>query len=713
MAKKIRVANLLLLLGIGLILPTNSYSNIIAENQTVQSDTNKVRSMFDDIDHFMDVGSFTKAYQKLDSVDLLSEQFDYEYGLAFSGVKRAEILLITKQIDSALTKINQIIDRFPESRLRFSFYNTQAAAYNYKGQSKLAIESFRKGLNFIELLPPEKRSRSIAAIHVNMASAYHKLGDRSNTIKNYLEGLQFAESTRDSSFLTITLNNLGDIYNSYSDYERAEYYLKRAETIALQNNYKPDLLRIYLNLGNAYSNSEKYDEALNYYEQALALNKEVRPNTPPFQIIYNLGVLYTNKRQFTKAKDAFEESLQYCIDLKIPQGLYFNYKGLGDLYENFSQPYTAISWYQKALDVATELDQNLYIVQLYEKLYLTNKEAGETAQALKALENFKALSDSLAKKESDNALSELESEIELNRQTEINRLLEEKQAIQERQLILTRNLNVAAIAIILIILILLYIVFRSGAERKKVNLVLHNQKKELEELNQTKDKLFAIVAHDLRSPMASLQGILYMINSDSLSLKEIKELVISLEPTLQKNINTLDDLLAWARKQMSGISINPQNIDAKPVIDDIISKQLFEIGAKQLTVSNHIPNQTIAFVDLNAFKLIIRNLLSNSIKFTPPSGSIEFFSTEENGSIIFSIKDTGIGIPENLKDSIFTAKSKSRNGTNLEIGNGFGLSLCKDFAVRMNGDIYFESKENTGTTFFLELPKSDQIKANI
>ena len=713
MAKKIRVANLLLLLGIGLILPANSYSNIIAENLTVQSDTNKVRSMFDDIDHFMDVGSFTKAYQKLDSVDLLSEQFGYEYGLAFSGVKRAEILLITKQIDSALTKINQIIDRFPESRLRFSFYNTQAAAYNYKGQSKLAIESFRKGLNFIELLPPEKRSRSIAAIHVNMASAYHKLGDRSNTIKNYLEGLQFAESTRDSSFLTITLNNLGDIYNSYSDYERAEYYLKRAETIALQNNYKPDLLRIYLNLGNAYSNSEKYDEALNYYEQALALNKEVRPNTPPFQIIYNLGVLYTNKRQFTKAKDAFEESLQYCIDLKIPQGLYFNYKGLGDLYENFSQPYTAISWYQKALDVATELDQNLYIVQLHEKLYLTNKEAGETAQALKALENFKALSDSLAKKESDNALSELESEIELNRQTEINRLLEEKQAIQERQLILTRNLNVAAIAIILIILILLYIVFRSGAERKKVNLVLHNQKKELEELNQTKDKLFAIVAHDLRSPMASLQGILYMINSDSLSLKEIKELVISLEPTLQKNINTLDDLLAWARKQMSGISINPQNIDAKPVIDDIISKQLFEIGAKQLTVSNHIPNQTIAFVDLNAFKLIIRNLLSNSIKFTPPSGSIEFFSTEENGSIIFSIKDTGIGIPENLKDSIFTDKSKSRNGTNLEIGNGFGLSLCKDFAVRMNGDIYFESKENAGTTFFLELPKSDQIKANI
>ena len=713
MAKKIRVSKLFLLLGIWLVLSVNLYSNVFTGFQTFQSDTNKVKSMFSNIEHLMDVGNFTKAYQKLDSVDLLSEQFDYEYGLAFSGVKRAEILLITKQIDSALTSINKVIERFPESKLRFNFYNTQAAAYNYKGQSKLAIESFRKGLNFIEFLPPDKKARSIAAIHVNMAGAYHKLGDRSSTIKNYLEGLQFAESTKDSSFLTITLNNLGDTYNSYSEYERAEYYLKRAETIALQNNYKPDLLRIYLNLGNTYSNSGKYDEALRYYEQALALDKEVRPDTPPFQIVYNLGVLYTNKRQFAKAKDAFEESLQYSIDLKIPQGLYFNYKGLGDLYEKFSQPYTAINWYQKALDVATDLEQNLYIVQLHEKLYLANKKAGETAQALKALENFKALSDSMAKKEADDSLSELESEIELNRQTEINRLLEEKQGIQERQLVMTRNLNLAAVVVIVVILVLLYVVFMSGKERKKVNLILNKQKEELEELNQTKDKLFAIVAHDLRSPMASLQGILYMINSNDLSLQEVRDLVISLEPTLQKNINTLDDLLVWARKQMSGISLNPQDIDTKPVIDDVISKQLFEIDTKKLTVTNRIPENTIAYVDLNAFKLIIRNLLSNSIKFTQPNGSIEFDCSEKNGFVTISIKDTGIGIPEDIRDSIFKDKSKTRLGTNMELGNGFGLSLCKEFADRMNGKIYFESEENVGTTFFFTLPETDQIRSDI
>ena len=712
-AKKIRVSYFLISFGVGLLVSYGSNNNAFLNAQPSTSDTTFVKSILTEVDGLIETGNFNKAYQKIDSAETLSQQLNFAYGLAAAELSRAEILLVQKQIDSAFVEINKVIERYPESRLRFNFYSIQAVAYDYKGQSDLAIEAYRKGIEFVNLLPAEKRARSIAAVYVNMASAYHKLGDKSNTIKNYLEGLQFAESTKDSSFLVITLNNLGDSYNSYSEYERAEYYLKRAESIAQLNNYKPDLLRIYLNLGNTYNNSENLDEALKYYDKALELHKEVRPNTPAFQIVYNLGVLYSNKRQFTKARNAFEESLNYCIELKIPQGLYFNYKGLGDLYDSFSHPYEAVQWYKKALDVATDLNQSFYVVQLYEKLYQTNKSAGETKLALEALENFKALSDSLAKKDSENALSELESEIELNRQTEINRLLEEKQSIQERQLLLTRNLNIAAIAIILIILVLLYIVFRSGAERKKVNLILNKQKEELEELNQTKDKLFAIVAHDLRSPMASLQGILYMINSDSLSLTEIKNLVVTLEPTLQKNINTLDDLLAWARKQMSGISINPQNIDTKPVIDDIISKQLFEIGAKQLTVSNHIPDHTIAFVDLNAFKLIIRNLLSNSIKFTQPSGSIEFFSLEKNGSIIFSIKDTGIGIPENIQGSIFTDKSNSRNGTHMEIGNGFGLSLCKEFAVRMNGDIYFESKENVGTTFFLTLPKSDQIKADI
>ena len=164
---------------------------------------------------------------------------------------------------------------------------------------------------------------------------------------------------------------------------------------------------------------------------------------------------------------------------------------------------------------------------------------------------------------------------------------------------------------------------------------------------------------------------------------------------------------------MSGISLNPQDIDTKPIFDDVISKQLFEIDAKKLTVSNKISDNTIAYVDLNAFRLIIRNLLSNSIKFTQQNGSIEFDSIENNGSVTFAIKDTGIGIPEDLHDSIFKDKSKTRLGTNMELGNGFGLSLCKEFAHRMNGEIYFESEENVGTTFFLTLPKSGQIRSDI
>lgn len=706
MAIKIRVSYFLISFGIGLTLYASSHVSAYHKAQYLDNDTTHVQSILRDIDGLLETGNFNEVYRKIDSVETLSRKLNFTYGLAAAELTRVEVLLLQKQIDSAFIEINKVIERYPESRLRFNFYNIQAAAYNYKGQSDLAIEAYLKGIEFVNLLSEEKRARSIAAVYVNMASAYHKLGDKSNTIKNYLEGLQFAESTKDSAFLVITLNNLGDAYNSYANYERAEYYLKRAESIALQNNYKPDQLRIYLNLGNTFNNSESYDEAVTYYDKALQLHKEIRPNTPPFQIVYNLGVLYSNKRQFTKARDAFQESLNYCIELKIPQGLYFNYKGLGDLYDSFSQPYVAVDWYEKALEVAKNLNQSFYVVQLYERLYLANKSAGETARALEALEHFKIISDSLAMKDSENALSELESELELNRQTEINRLLEEKQSEQSLQLQVRQRLNIGAVLIICIILTLLYFVYKSDKERKKINGILNVQKEELEELNQTKDKLFAIVAHDLRSPMASMQGILYLINSSDLTLDEIKELAHEIEPTLQKNVDTLDDLLAWARKQMSGMSINISDTDTTDIIDGIISKQEFQINAKSLNVKNLIAASKFALVDENAFRLIIRNLLSNSIKFTPTGGEIVFNCIEEDRHLIFSIKDSGIGIPEELKSDIFDENSKTRKGTKNEIGSGFGLSLCKEFTLRMNGEIYFESEEGKGTIFYVKLPKA-------
>ena len=669
-------------------------------------DTLKVRTLLSDAQDLLYKGDINLAIQNITAARALSDSLNYEYGIALTEVRRADILIYAQKIDSAISILNNVIANFPNSRARPHFYNQLAAAYSYKGQPIQSIENYTKALDFVYLMTDDRQDHTKAAILVNMASAYQKLGDKSNTFSNYLEGLRFAESSKDTIFTVITLNNLGDAYNSYEEFEKADYYLNKSLDLATEKDYKSELLRIYLNLGNTKTNLEEFDQALEFYERALNLNKIVRPNTPPFQITYNLGNLYLRKMNFRKAKQYFEESLGYCETLNIPQGSYYNYSGLGDLYEKFSQPYKAIEWYTKALEVATKLNLNQFVIELNEKLYSSNKQTGNTVKALFHLEKFKALSDSILKVESENTLSELESKIELDRQTQINRLLEEKQTEQERLLQLRERLNISAVFVIIIILLFLFFIFKSGRERKKINHLLNQQKEELEQLNQTKDKLFAIVAHDLRSPMASMQGILYLINSSDLSPKEIKALAVDLEPTLQKNVDTLDDLLVWARKQMSGISINLESTDAFPIIEDVISKQIFQLEAKRIKVESFVKEQTFVFVDVNAFRLIIRNLLANSIKFTEADGSIIFNSTYEDDHVIFSVKDTGIGIPEELQGNIFADNGATRKGTNMELGTGFGLSLCKEFVLRMNGDIYFESSEGEGTTFFVKLPKN-------
>ena len=669
-------------------------------------DTSYVKTLLEEAQDLTYKGAVEEVFTLIDRAERLSDSLNYEYGKALSQVKLADLYLTTQQIDSAFSVINKAIEDFPESRARVHFYNLLAVAYNYVKEARLSVEAYKKALSFVDSISEDNRDRTRAAILVNMAGAYQNLGDKANTFKNYLEGLRFAEATKDSIFITITLNNLGDTYNSYGEYEKAEYYLSRALEIALAKNYRSDLLRVYSNLGITNTNLEKFEEALQWYEKALELNKEVRPNTPPFQITYNMGRMYARQKNFQKAKEYFERSLEYCKQLNIPQGLYYNYFGLGDLYFNFSATYAALGWYNKALQVAEDLESVPLMQETQQKRYVAFKELEDYENALLAFERFTAISDSLAALESENALSELESKLELDRQTQINMLLEEKTSEQERVLRFRQMLIVGGAIFIIIALLFLYAIIRLARERKKVNSTLNEQKQELEKLNDTKDKLFAIVAHDLRSPLSSLQGILYLISEGDLSLKEIQELSVKLEPTIQKNVDTMNDLLTWAKNQMSGIRIHVEHTPVNPIISEVISKESFQIESKKLKVKNRVPENVTSLVDADLFKIVLRNLLSNSIKFTRSGGEITFDHKDEKLHDIYTVSDTGIGIPEELQPKVFNLISESRKGTKEESGSGFGLSMCKDLVQKMNGEIYLESEVGTGTTLYIKFPKT-------
>jgi signal transduction histidine kinase len=252
---------------------------------------------------------------------------------------------------------------------------------------------------------------------------------------------------------------------------------------------------------------------------------------------------------------------------------------------------------------------------------------------------------------------------------------------------------------LLIIWITLYI--RNSYNKQRLALV--KKAEELEEANETKNKLLSIVAHDLRSPLASIQNYLEMLNELELTADEKRNMEQEL---LEKTKNTgqmLSNLLLWTSNQMDGVSVKLEELRPAETLKPIIMVQSAIAGEKCIELKNNIDFNARIIADANMLQLVIRNLINNAIKFTGTGGEITITSELHGGRWHIRVTDTGIGITDERKTTIFSIKSQSTYGTRNEKGTGLGLLLCKEFTELQNGEIGFESTEGTGTTFYISM----------
>ena len=226
--------------------------------------------------------------------------------------------------------------------------------------------------------------------------------------------------------------------------------------------------------------------------------------------------------------------------------------------------------------------------------------------------------------------------------------------------------------------------------------------KKLIQLIATKDKFFSIISHDLKSPFSILLGMSQglMENEDILDDADKKEFIRSIYETSKKTYELLEDLLTWSRTQTGAISFVPARFSLNPVVSDIL--QLLETNAevKGIHLINSIDPEMTVYGDIKMINTVIRNLVSNSVKYTPTGGSVTVDAVIKNGVAEISVTDTGIGMDEKILNSLFKIEAtSSRPGTNKEEGTGLGLLLCKEFVGRHNGKIWVESEVGKGSRF--------------
>jgi signal transduction histidine kinase len=582
--------------------------------------------------------------------------------------------------------------------------STYAFVYFENGEIEKSSEYNIKALSIAEEFNLGKAK--LAALN-NIGIDNLLQGKLAKALTNFMEALVVAKALNDFSMMANLNVNIANIYSENADYETALSFLDKARQLNVQHNDVDVLPYTLLSMASEYSNIKKYDEAKQLLVNSIAyFEKE--------NIIDWLSHAYELKGAIELEQNNYNEALKWlikseklCDEIDFKYGYTIVYNELAETYFALNKVDLAEDYGLKALKVSTE--QN--ITSNLKKSYLILSKIYYQKEQYKLGYQYQTKYLKLYEKDSEEkfkkGLGILRSKIKFENQ--------KKQIILDKNKAIAKQKNYVYITVfaLFVVLLVMLSIFRTNKLQRKFTKELQEKQNnllkreaELSTANDTKNKLFSIIAHDLKSPINSFHSLMEFSNSKDISKDEYDILFPKALKDIQGISEMLNNLLIWSRTQMKGIVLKQINIDVFEVVNTAISLLVPVAHKKQITIINEIPKNTISFSDKNHLNIVLRNLISNAIKFTNKSGKIVIGSKHIDGCIQVFVKDNGTGMNSETKNMVFKkASMKATYGTNKERGTGLGLSICKDMIERNKGKIWITSEEHIGTTVYFTIPE--------
>lgn len=249
---------------------------------------------------------------------------------------------------------------------------------------------------------------------------------------------------------------------------------------------------------------------------------------------------------------------------------------------------------------------------------------------------------------------------------------------------------------------------RDITDRKKAEQALQESETRLNELNATKDHFFSIIGHDLKTPFNGILGIsnLMVEKIKANDFEELEEYATLIQDASQTAVDLLDNLLNWAQTQTGRIQFKPKKVDFVSLVKNVVKLLDESARQKSITIHQRVSGNTFVQADQAMIQTILRNLIGNSIKFTPHGGEISIQTDQKEKEFIVTVADNGVGIEKEDLGKLFILHSRySKLGTNEEAGTGLGLLICKEFVEMHGGRIWVDSKRNKGSKFSFSIPQ--------
>lgn len=555
-----------------------------------------------------------------------------------------------------------------------------------------------------------------------MGNIYLSTSNITKAMEHYFESLEIRENISDSIGIAVCFNDLGIIASEFKDNKMAIEYTQKAIKINTKLNYTYGIIDNYINMGVYYDDLGESSKALNYYFMTLNILEEINDKSSLATTLNNIGEIYNNKSKFDEALSFYYRSLKLQEEINETSGIAISKLNLGDVYLKKGDLENARKFLYECLEISKKIGYRDVKSDCYELLAKYYEKQENFSEAFKFNRLFSETEDSIFSEQSSRRFAEMQVSFESELKDREIELLKKNELLRNLQLKKQENRIIYLAISLLLISFLVLLVLRNYFLRKKnmqyikkKNIELFYSSKKLKEseirlkdTNESMDRFFSIIAHDLINPFHALLTLAELLNSQNEDLTKEDVLKYSqLINTSARNLyNLLNNLLQWTRAQTGKLDTRPEIMDANSAVDSVIS--LLNVTAKEKYVelfSVIDANQKI-YCDKNLLLTILRNLINNAIKYSNKGGKIEVSTADKNEIIEFSVKDNGIGIPTENLEKLFNIKySFSTKGTSNEEGTGLGLILCKEFIEIMGGKIWAESAADTGTTFKFTIPK--------
>jgi two-component system, sensor histidine kinase and response regulator len=517
----------------------------------------------------------------------------------------------------------------------------------------------------------ERQNKTLpqALCYFEMGLIQHKAENYEEAETYYNKTLLLANDSLDHRTRINCYNGLGMIRRVRKQYYNAFGEFRVAYQIAKKNNDVVWMGILSGNIGSIHMLKSDYDSSLYYYFQDLNVVRNTLEFENEIETYSNIANVFLMKKDFANTKAYLDSAVNIITGRKIKFNDFFN--PMDEIHKTYA-----------ALSAATGD---------YKKAFFHFEKYHEVAKAKQQNVNGR----SLRNLQSAFTFEQKQSELELLQKINAAHLL-----VIDQQ----RFIGIASGFIILLMSLVAYIAFRTSSQRKKLNRKLATSNAELERLNSVKDKLFSVLSHDLRSPIASLKSLLNLFNNAFLTPKESSEVLRKLNHQLEVSENVLESLLQWAKAEL-----NEKTDNEKIILADVVNNVALQLSSmmdeKKITFCSNVNFQLIALADKTQVEIILRNLIANAVKFTPVGGAINIQGRAGENSIIVTVEDNGMGMHEEQVENLFKpGKHISTSGTNDEKGTGLGLIITKEMIAKNGGSIWVNSSKHKGTVFTFSLP---------